>query len=234
MAKTIQGNKGKEVIEDHNPLVDKFNDSGEFFEKNKKPITYVLVAIALGVLAFVGFKYYQKERNETAQAEMYNSVFAWEKDSLKTALEGKAEDKGLVDIADEYSGTDAGNMATYYAGVAYLKQGKFDEAISSLDDFKSNDLLLQGLSYSLIGDAYMEKKEFDNAAEYYGKAAKYKPNETFTPRYLMKLGLAQELNKDFAGAAESYGKIVDEYPTSAQLADAKKLKAKADGLAAAK
>jgi TolA-binding protein len=234
MAKTNQGNKGKDVMEDPNALVNKFNDSGEFFERNKKPITYILGAIVLVVAGFFGFKYYQSQRNETAQAEMYNAVFAWEKDSLKTALEGDKTDKGLLDISDEYSGTDAGNMATYYAGVAFLKQGKFDEAIESLQDFKSNDLLLQGVAYSLLGDAYMEKKELESAVESYGKAANYKPNDSFTPKYLMKLGLAQELNKDFAGAAESYGRIIEEFPTAAQVADAKKLKAKAEGLAAAK
>lgn len=234
MAKINQGNKGKDVMEDPNALVNTFNDSGEFFERNKKPITYILGAIVIVVAGFFGFKYYQNQRNETAQAEMYNAVFAWEKDSLKTALEGDKTDKGLVEIADEYSGTDAGNMANYYAGVAFLKQGKFDEAIESLQDFKSNDLLLQGVAYSLLGDAYMEKKELENAVEAYGKAANYKPNESFTPKYLMKLGLAQELNKDFTGASESYGRIVEEFPTAAQVADAKKLKAKAEGLAAAK
>src|SRR5688500_15575534 len=107
MAKINQGNKGKDVMEDPNALVNKFNDSGEFFERNKKPITYILGAIVLVVAGFFGFKYYQSQRNETAQAEMYNAVFAWEKDSLKTALEGDKTEKGLVDIADEYSGTDA-------------------------------------------------------------------------------------------------------------------------------
>lgn len=236
MSKTNHGNKGKEILEDPNAILDKLKGSEEFFEKNKKPITYVLGGLIVVVLAFFGFKYWQDQNNQEAQANMYNAVFAWERDSLKRALEGdaKSDEMGLLEIADTYSGTDAGNLAKYYAGVALLKQGKFDESIEQLENFKSNDLLLQGVAYSLIGDAYSEKKDFENAADYYSKAVNYKSNETFTPRYLMKLGLAHELNKDFTAASEAYKRIVDEYPNSAQITDAKKYLAKTEGLAAAK
>jgi len=236
MSKTNHGSKGKEILEDPNAILDKLKGSEEFFEKNKKPITYVLGGLIVVILAFFGYRYWQDQNNEDAQIAMYDAVFAWEKDSLKRALEGdpKSDGMGLLDVADSYSGTDAGNLANYYAGVALLKQGKFDEAIEQLENFKSNDLLLQGLVYSLIGDAYSEKKDFENAAEYYSKAVNYKSNETFTPRYLMKLGLTHELNKDFTAASEAYKRIVEEYPNSTQITDAKKYLAKTEGLAAAK
>lgn len=227
-------NKGKEVLEDPNALLDKIKDSEEFFERNKKAILYVVGGLLVAVLAFVGYRYNQNQNNQAAQEEMFNAVFAWERDSLKTALEGNKSDKGLLEIADEYSGTDAGNLAKYYAGVAFLKEGKFDEAIEKLENFKSNDLLLQGLVYSLTGDAYLEKKEFDQAINKYSKAASYKPNEAFTPRYLMKLALANELSKDYGAAVEAYDRIIQEFPLAPQVQDARKFKARAEGLLAAK
>ena len=229
MSKTNKGNKGPEVLEDPNALVDKFKDSELFFEKNKKVFTYILAALAVAIGAFAFYKYQNNQNNENAQADMFNAVFAWEKDSLKTALEG---DKfpNLNQVLEDYPNTDAGNLANYYVGVALLKQGKFEESIEKLKDFNSNDLLLQGWTYSLIGDAYLELKDVENAIEYYNKAASYNPNEGFTPKYLMKLGLAYEVNKDYESAAKAYNKIIEEYPMAANINDAKKYKGQAESL----
>ena len=35
---------------------------------------------------------------------------------------------GFIKIADQYSGTDAANLAKAYAGLCYAHLGKFDEA----------------------------------------------------------------------------------------------------------
>jgi hypothetical protein len=42
-----------------------------------------------------------------------------------------------LDLLKWYSGTDAGNLANYYAGMAYLNTGKYAEAIDYLGN--SND-----------------------------------------------------------------------------------------------
>ena len=232
MANTTKGPKAKEILEDPEAIIDKFRDTEAFFYKNRKGLLYAGIAVVAVILGFIGYKYYIDEENKTAQAEMVNAVLLWERDSLKTALNGgKGAGTGLVDIADQYSATDAGNLANYYTGVALLKEGKFEEAIESLKEFKANDLLVQGQVYSLIGDGYMELKNYEDAVEYYGKAANYKPNESFTPIYLMKLALAYELSKNYDNAVSSYDRIIQEYPVSRQVNDAKKYKARAEGLA---
>jgi hypothetical protein len=61
-------------------------------------------------------------------------------DSLyKLSLNGSEGKFGFIKIADEY-GTDAGNLANYYAGMAYLNTGKYNEAIDYLNKFKSDDI----------------------------------------------------------------------------------------------
>jgi tetratricopeptide (TPR) repeat protein len=77
----------------------------------------------------------------------------------------------------------------------------------------------------------MELNDFGNAISYYKKASDYKPNEFFTPRYLMKLGVAYEANKEYANAAEAYTKIVDQYSRSQEYNEARKYKARAEELA---
>lgn len=197
----------------------------EWFEQKKNIITYVGGGI-LAVIALVFFgKYYLTSQNEEAQNTMFQAVYYFEADSLNKALNGDGSNPGLVEIADGYGLTKAGKLASYYAGVCYLKQGKFDEAIDYLGNFSSSDILIQARAYSLIGDAYMEKNELDNAISNYKKASEYKPTKQFTPDYLMKLGLASELNKDYSDAVSAYDKIINDFPNSARLGDAKKYKA---------
>ena len=71
-----------------------------------------------------------------------------------------------LNIIDDYGITDAANLANYYAGVCYLKQGKFELARLYLEDFSSNDLLVQARAYSLVGDTYMEEQKYEDAAKY--------------------------------------------------------------------
>ncbi len=77
----------------------------------------------------------------------------------------------------------------------------------------------------------MELEKYDEAASYYKKASDYKPNEQFTPVYLMKLALAYESLKDNKKASEAYDIILTQYPKSPELNDAKKYKARVDALA---
>jgi len=210
------------------------NNTGDLFQ-NKKNRNFLLIVVAIVTLIIaggVGFYFYTQTQNQTAQEEMFPAVFAFEADSLKKALNGDGANQGLVDIADTYSMTDAGNLSDFYVGVAYMKQGKFDEAIDFLKKFKSSDLLVQGRAYCLLGDAYMEKNSLSEAVKYYKLASEYKPNKFFTPGYLIKLALAQEKNKDNEGAIKTYDEIIEKYYDSAEMQNAKKYKSKLEGLTA--
>lgn len=205
-------------------IEDPLSEVENVYEKYKKQINVVATALLIAVAGFVGWKYYIGSQEEEAQTQMFQSVYYFEADSLSKALNGDGNYPGLLEIADSYGLTKAGNLAKFYVGTAYLKQGKFEEAISYLSDFSSSDLLVQARAYSLIGDANMELKKFGEAEDFYKKSASHKPNKEFTPSYLLKLGLAQEKNNNLEGALESYSKILEQYPNSAAANDAKRLK----------
>ncbi|WP_420147232.1 tetratricopeptide repeat protein [Spirosoma sp.] len=217
-------NTGMEFLEDPDALSGQLERAEDFFEQNRNIVFGVLGAIVLLVAGFVGYRYYVSSQDETAQVELFPSVYQVEADSLKKALNGDGKTPGLLSVADNYGSTPAGNLAEFYAGVALLKQGKYDEAIERLKSFSSSDLLVQARAYVLIGDAYMEKKSFDEAAEYYQKAADYKPNKYFTPGYLLKLAIAQEQAKQNDKAIETYNSIIEKYAQSAEAVNAKKYK----------
>ncbi len=224
MSKKNSSDSGLDIIESPEALAGQINKAETFFVKYKKPIMAFAIGLVAAVVAFAGYRYYIDSQESAGQTALANVVYDFETDSLGRALNGSGGNEGLLAIADGYSGTDAANLANLYAGIALMKEAKFDEAIDRLKSFSSSDLLVQGRAHALVGDAYMEKNQAEEAISYYKKAADYKSNEFFTPVYLMKLGIAQEKAKQPKDALSTYDKIIEEYPLSAEITNAKKYK----------
>jgi tetratricopeptide (TPR) repeat protein len=227
--KTKEGKDTSNMIENPDVLVSK---TEEFFnqKKNQNVVFGLAGAIALLVVAFMAYQYYIGGRNQEAQEEMFQAVYYFEKDSVGLALNGDGNSYGFLDIADFYSGTEAANLSQFYAGASYLKLGDYQSAIRAFGNFSSSDLLIQARAFALMGDAYMELDDFDNAISSFEKASSQKPNKEFTPIYLTKLAVAQEVAGDLSAAAATYGKIVENYYGSSQYQESKKHKARLDGL----
>ncbi len=225
-----QPSEVEKILENPAELSNKLLQSGEFFVKYRTAVFAALGAVVLGVAGLIYYQHKLKEDNEEAQRQMYGAVLYFEMDSLETALDGNLKVPGLVSVADEFGHTKAGKLANFYVGAIYLKQGKFEEAIDHLKKFSADDLLIQARAYSLIGDAYMELQDYANALSFYSKASSFHSNEEFSPVYLMKAALASELSNDYKSAIDKYNLIVNQYPLSQQVSDAKKYKSRAEGL----
>lgn len=216
----------KDLLENAEVIQEKLVDVETWLERNPKTAIGIVTAILLVVGGFFGYKYYLSNQDELAQKEMFQAIHYFEADSLNLALNGDGNNLGFLQIIEDYGNTDAGNLANYYAGFIYLKQGKYPLAVFHFEDFSSDDLLVQARAYSLTGDAYMEQKDFENAAKYYSKAAGYKPNKEFTPTYLIKAGLAYEKLNQNEKAIAAYQTIIDKYWDSSEFQSAKKYKAR--------
>ncbi|MES2734241.1 MAG: tetratricopeptide repeat protein [Bacteroidota bacterium] len=219
------------LVESPEALLNKLSGKDSPFVKYRNVILGGIAIVVLAVAGFVGYRFYVNSQDKEAQSYLFPAAHYFETDSLKKALKGDGSNDGLTTLADNYGATKAGGLANFYAGVAYLKEGKYDEAIQYLKDFSSSDLIVQARAYSLLGDAYSEKKDVKEAINYYKKAAEYKPNKYFTPVYLMKLATAYEQDKDYAAAIEAYDKIITNYFDSSEVTNAKKYKSKLEGLA---
>lgn len=217
---------GNELLENPEVLAEEITKVEQYLEKNKG-LTFGLVALLLIVVGgYFGYNYYIEGQNRQAQTDMFQAVFYFEADSLDLALNGDGNNLGFKDIISDYSGTSAANLANFYAGTTYLKKGDFTSAILYLEDFSSSDLLIQAKAYALIGDAYMEQADYQNAVTNYNKAASYKENKFFSPGYLMKAALAYEKMNDKDGALKCYNKIVTDFAKASEANDAKKHKAR--------
>ncbi|MBL7850000.1 MAG: tetratricopeptide repeat protein [Cyclobacteriaceae bacterium] len=218
--------ENKDVLENPEVIAEKVTGIEQWIEHNPKIVFGVLGALILVVGGYFGWRYYIDSQDDQAQREMFQAVRYFEADSLNLALEGDGNNLGFKQIVEDYGMTPAGNLANFYAGAICLKQGKYPLAIVYLNDFKADDQLVQARAYSLIGDAYMEQKKYEDAATYYEKAANYKPNKFFTPTYLMKAGLAFEKSNQKDKAIKAYQRVIDEYWESSDYQNARKYKAR--------
>ncbi len=207
-----------------NTLDETASKTEDWVAKNQKMILGIVGAIAIATIGYVLYNKYvveekeAKANNEIFQAQQYfqQAVDATAKpDSLyNLALKGGEGKLGFVGIADQYAGTDAGNLANYYAGMAYLNLGDFKNAITYLENFKSDDAILKPLALGAIGDAFSETNKVDDAISYYKKAAEASENDFTTPRYLLK---AAQLNLAVGKKAEAHKlfvEIKEKYETS--------------------
>ena len=191
----------------------------------------VIIGLVAGVALFtVGYLAYQKFIASPKQDEAANEMFVAQQnfqkatdgvasDSLyKLSLNGSEGKFGFIKIADEYSGTDAGNLANYYAGMAYLNTGKYAEAIDFLTKFKSEDIVLDAMAKGAIGDAYAQQNKSKEALENYIKAAESNKNDFTTPRFLLKAGKTALALGNKEDALKYFTDIKDNYDATPEAA----------------
>jgi tetratricopeptide (TPR) repeat protein len=199
----------------------------DFVAKNQNIIIGVVGAIALVLVGYLAYeKFVAAPKEDEAATEMFQAQQYFQQatdgvasDSLyKLSLKGAEGKFGFVDIADKYSGTDAGNLANYYAGIAYLNTGKYTEAIDYLGKFKSDDVVLSALAKGAIGDAYSQNKQPKEALEYYVKAAESNKNDFTTPRFLLKAGKTALELKNNEDALKYFTDIKENFDASPEAA----------------
>lgn len=229
--KKIKNKPERELLENPEVLAEKLSNTEQWIEEHKNPVFSVLAVIVLVIGGVLFYRYYNANQNNLAQSEMFQAQYWFEADSLNLALNGDGNNYGFLEIIDNYGSTKAANLAHFYAGVCYIKNGDFDSAIEYLSEFDADDKLVQARAYALIGDAYMEKGEFDNAVTFYNRAVDHHPNEFFTPQYLMKEALAYEKLENFERAVASYDEIINKFSKSAEIQNARKQRARIAGKA---
>lgn len=222
MAKKTQDNKEE---------LEQLTATENFFEKYKKIIFVVGGGLIIIVLGFVGYqKFVTEPKIEEAQDAYWPAFYEWQfADTTELAYEGNENFLGFADIASEYSGTPAGDIANYAMGVHTMEKGEFDVAISYFEDCDFDDIMIGSLTIGLIGDCYVELQDYETAAEKFQEAADREPNEFTSPMFLKKLGLVYEAIGDKELAVEAYTKIKDDWSESVTASDIDKYIARAEG-----
>ena len=196
----------------------------EWVSRNQNYILGVIGVIAVAVLGYLAYgQFIQKPKDAEATNELLYPQQYFEqaltntavKDSLYTlALNGAEGKYGFLDIIDEYKGTKAANLANYSAGMAYLDMQKYEDAISHLEKFSSDDDILGALAKGGIGDAFMQLDQPKDALGYYESAVSHSINDYTTPKFLYKSGVTALDLKQSDKALKYFQRIKDEFPSS--------------------
>lgn len=225
-----------EVEEQSSTTAEVFNtlDEGaskteEWVAANQKYILGVIGVVAVVVLGYLAYnQFVLKPKEASAANEMYypqeyfnqaQAATGASRDSLYTlALEGAEGKYGFLNIIEEYSGTKTADLATYSAGMAYLRTQNYEKAIDYLEDYSSDNLIFGALAKGGIGDAFMQLDQPKEALGYYEKAVSLEANEFTTPRFLYKAGVTALELGDKSKALSYFERIKDEFSSSEQAA----------------
>lgn len=181
-----------------NTLDETANKTEEFIAKNQNIILSIVGGIALVVAGYLMYnKFVAAPKEDGAASDMFQAQQYFKQavegnvanDSLyNLALNGGEGKQGFLGIIESHSGTDAENLAHYYAGMSYLNTKQFQKAIDQLEKFSTKEPIMNAMAIGAKGDANSELKKPEAALELYVKAAESNKNDLTTPRFLLKAG----------------------------------------------
>ena len=213
-------NKTEQVLE----ATENINNREAFFMKYKKAI---LIAVAAIIVVIAGVFLYISQisgpREEKASTALSKGQTYFINEMFEQAVNGDgAGFVGFAKLADEYSGTKAGNLANLYAGLCYANLGKWAEAQKSLDAFSTEgDQMISPASQAALGDAYAHLNQLDKAVDAFKKAADMADskaeddtNNSLSPIFLIKAGEVLESQGKKDEALKIYQDIKKKYVNS--------------------
>ena len=205
--------KGEERLENVESALGK---TEQWIEDHQKLIYGIIAAVIIIAGIIWGLKALNDKKNANASKEIFTAQKYFEKESYEAALNGDGNYMGFTEVYDQYKSTKAGKLAAYYAGISYMKLGKYNEAIDYLKKFSTKDDILAPMALGAIGDCYMELEDMNSAASYYAKAAGKVKNDFTGPMFLTKAGMTYEIIGDYANALKCYKTLKSDYPQSSE------------------
>ncbi len=174
-------------------------------KNNRK--TIVTIGIIVAALIIIGLIWFAVDRNSSAKADEAIALADVEmNDSI--AL------KYYMDAAE--LGHKSGNRAKLHAAIALYQQGKYEDALKYLKDASVSSDIVEAGKYSLMGDCYVNLKNYDEALSSYNKAVSAADNNPqIVPFVLVKEANVYRAQKRYREEDNCYKKIISEYPAYA-------------------
>lgn len=197
----------------------------DFWTRYSRPIMIGLGAIVLLVGGWAAYKYLVvAPKEEKANEAIWRAQQHFELDSMQKALKGDGQAAGFEKVASQYSGTDAGNLAHFYAGAAALRSGDNATAVKHLKEFSTSAKQIQARAYKLLGDAYAAQNKTADALSSYTKAGhEFEKDKTLSAQYLFLAAYyADRVANKKDEAKKLYSELATDYSNTAQGTEAKK------------
>ncbi len=179
-----------------NPLLEQFKN---WLNQQNKPLVYAVAATLILSIGYFSYQYlYKLPKEKEASEAIYQTQALFDVDSFRLVV------KTAPQLADQYSGTKAGNLAAYMAGASYLRTSEYKKAINYLEQCSFDDHIMKYQAIGLLGDAYIEDKNLDKGLDLYLKASKGAENEFSKVQWSFKAALVYEKKNEWQAALDIY------------------------------
>ena len=135
--------------------------------------------ITISVLVYLAYSTFILEpKKEDAITELNQAQYYFNlainsdepEDLFNNAIKGGGGKFGFIDIINNYENTPSSNLAVFSIGMSYFNLKEYDKVIEYLKDFESDDVLLSSIAKGVLGDAYLQIGDQNNALISYEKA----------------------------------------------------------------
>lgn len=194
------------------------------FLKHKKAISAAIVVVILIIAGVLSYEtYISGPREQEASTALAKGQDYFANQQFELALKGDSTGyKGFLNIASDYSSTDAGNLANLYAGLCYANLDKWNDAVKYLEKYSAaDDEMVSPAATAALGNAYAHVKQLDKAVEYLKKAASMadseaegNANNSLSPTFLIQAGEILESQNKKDEALKIYQDIKKKYVNS--------------------
>ncbi len=207
------------------PLIENYNKAVGYFNENKTTILAIMISVIVVVGAFMGYNFYSDKQEGQAQQLLATAEGYYSDGDYEKALHGDEFELtyGFLAISNDFSGTEAGNLAIYYAAVSSYKLGNIEDALTYLSRYNAPDGILGVGPINFHAKLLLANGSTEKAAETFVQAANWEVNESTTPANLYSAAEAYYKAGNTAKAQEITDQIMEEYPTSSVVIETEKL-----------
>ena len=190
----------------------------EYVQEHVTPIVFGLIALVALIILVVIISWSSKAKEKSAGELLGRAQIVYQMGDYTTAVQL------FEPILRQYGGTKSAGQATYFLANSYFFTKDFDKALEYYEKFVAKSHKFPFLAASAIAGVaacYEQKEAFSDAARWYEKAAKEYQDFYLAPDYLLSSGRCYEAAGDSENARRVYQNIVDLYPESPSLQQAK-------------
>lgn len=197
-----------------------------FYNTNKAAVIGGSIGLVVAIGLIVGYVIYSGNQEEEAANLLGIAEQELLQGNFEEALYGDEQEftLGFEQIANNYSGTSAGNLANYYAAITEYELGNFENALTFIQEYDVPEGILGVAPISMYANILVGLERYEEAADQYERAAEWDENNSTTPYNLYKAAEAYMEAGDTEQALAHIDTIIEEYPNSQQIAQAQRLK----------
>ena len=196
-----------------------------FLAGHRKVTIGIGVAIVLAIGLGIGYYYYVQSEQHKAETLMADAEQYFRQADYQKALNGdqQALTVGFAQIINKYTDTKAGNLAHYYAAVCELNLGNNQKALQYIQDYDPPEGILGVGPIALKAVILENLGNYKQAGQQYLKAANWDENDSTTPSNLLSAAQAFIKAGDTQQAHKAIQTIIQKYPNTGYVSQARKL-----------